>query len=84
MSRSEVYTTADVAEMLRFSPKTIREWCARGVFPGAEKHPNDEPRSEWRIPAADIEAYKRRKVEREPVPRDRLDELMDAAMAKSA
>ena len=79
-----LYTTTDVATILDFTPKTIREWCARGVFPGAEKFPDDSPRSEWRIPPADVETMKRRRVEARPISRDRLDELMDAALAKSA
>lgn len=76
--------TADVAQMLGFTRKTIAEWCARGKFPGAKKFPDDSPRSEWRIPAEDIEAIKRRRSGTTPVSRDRLEQLMDAALAKSA
>lgn len=78
------FTPADVARLLGFTPKTIRSWCARGVFPGARKHPDNRPRSEWRIPARDVEAYQRRRTHTIPVTNDRLDELMDAALAKSA
>lgn len=81
---SNLYTVNDVAEMLDFTPKTIRAWCARGVFPGAKKYPDDSPRSEWRIPATDVETVKRRRTEPTVIPRDRLDQLMDAALAKSA
>ena len=77
-------TVADVAAMLRYTPKSIRAWCARGVFPGAKKFPNNAPRSEWRIPAGDVEAMKRDRATTTPVPRDRLDQLMDAALAKAS
>lgn len=75
------YTPTDVADLLGFTPKTIRAWCARGVFPGAKKYPDDAPRSEWRIPADDVEAIRRRTSTAQPISRDRLDQLMDAALA---
>ena len=78
------YTPTDVARLLGFTPKTIRSWCQQGVFPGARKHPDDRPRSEWRIPARDVEAYQRGRTPTVQVPRDRLDELMDAVLAQSA
>ena len=78
------YTPADVAGMLQYTPKTVREWCARGVFPGAMKFPDDRPTSTWRIPSTDVEALKRERATTQPIPRDRLDQLMDAALAKSA
>lgn len=78
------YTTADVAVSLGFTAKTIREWCKAGVFPGAQKFPDDRPRAEWRIPSADVEAVKRRRAKVTPISHDRLDQLMDAALAKSA
>lgn len=84
MSRTTTrYTAADVADILGFTPKTIRAWCARGVFPGAQKFPDDTPRAEWRIPPGDVETLKRRRVEARTIPRDRLDALMDAALAKA-
>jgi hypothetical protein len=81
---SDPYTPADVARMLGFTPKTIRSWCANGVFPNARKWPNNNPRSEWRIPAHDVEAQRRRQAGALPVDRNRLNELMDLALAKSA
>lgn len=78
------YTPADVANLLGFTPKTIRAWCAKGVFPGARKFPDDAPRSEWRIPPADVEALRRKSAAPKYVSSSRLDELMDAALAKSA
>lgn len=78
------YTATDVAAALDFTPKTVRDWCARGVFPGARKFPNDAPRSEWRIPAGDVEAIQHQRAATQPIPRDRLDQLMDAAMAKAS
>ncbi|WP_163540801.1 helix-turn-helix domain-containing protein [Occultella kanbiaonis] len=81
---SSYFTPVDVASLLGFTPKTIRQWCTRGKFPGARKFPDSAPRSEWRIPSGDVEAMKRRHAASTPIPRDRLEQLMDAAMAKSA
>ena len=77
-------TPTDVADSLGFTAKTVRAWCARGVFPGARKYPDTAPRSEWRIPATDVEAMKQQRTTRQPIPRDRLDQLMDAALAKAS
>ena len=79
---TEWLTTQDAAVSLRFTRKTIASWCARGVFPGAQKFPNDSPRSEWRIPPSAVEAVRRRQAELDPLPRTRLDALMDAAMKR--
>ncbi len=82
---STPYTIADLVPIFGFSAKTIREWCKHGVFPGAEKFPDDRPRSEWRIPREDVEAKLRRKsAGAEPVSRERLDQLMDAALARAS
>lgn len=75
-------TSADVASRLGFHPKTIREWCQRGVFPGAAKWPDDSKTSQWRIPAKDVAALERARTNPATIPNSRLDELMDAAMAK--
>lgn len=75
-------TTRDVSLIVGFTPKTIREWCARGVFPGAKKFPDESPRSEWRIPAGAVETLKRDRIMTQPPSRDRLDELMTAALNK--
>lgn len=84
MSAREVwYTSADVAGILGFTAKTIRSWCGRGIFPGAKKYPDNEPRSEWRIPATDVNALKVNRAATQTVSRDRLDALMDAALAKA-
>lgn len=72
-------TTTEVAEELGFTRKTVAEWCKRGKFPGAQKFPDDSPRSEWRIPLGDVEAIKSRRVASALISRSRLDELMDAA-----
>lgn len=77
-------TPNDVAGTLGFTAKTVRAWCARGVFPGARKYPDNAPRSEWRIPATDVEAMKRDRTTSTPVPRDRLDQLMDQALARAS
>lgn len=77
-------TTADVARALGFTEKTIRSWCVRGIFPGAIKFPDNSPRSEWRIPSGDVEARKRRVTDPRTIPRDRIDQLMDDVLAKTA
>lgn len=78
-------TAVDVGRELNFTPKTIREWCAKGIFPGAAKWPNDQPRAKWRIPREDVEALKRERMEgTTSVPNSRLDELMDAALARAS
>lgn len=63
-------STDDAALMLGFKAKTIRAWCARGVFPGARKLPDDAPRSAWRIPEADVANVKSRRAVEQPA---RLD-----------
>lgn len=78
------YTTGDVAGMFNVARKTVAKWCSSGVYPGAIKTGSGSAKSEWRIPAGDVEAKRRRRAESQPVPRDRLDQLMDAALAKSA
>lgn len=81
---AQFYTTNDVAGILKFSPKTIRDWCGRGVFPGAEKYPTNTRGAEWRIPVSDVETLKRKRAEPRTIPNHRLDELMNAALAKTA
>ena len=76
-------TVADVAARLNFHPKTIRSWCARGIFPGAAKWPDNGPTSEWRIPDSDVEALVRERTSPTVVSRNHLDELMNAAMQKA-
>ena len=83
-AHATLYTATDVAGILGFTAKTIRAWCQRGVFPGAKKFPDDSPRSEWRIPPEDVARVKRKRVEAAPISKDRLDQLMDAALRKAA
>ncbi|GAA1453376.1 helix-turn-helix domain-containing protein [Nesterenkonia lacusekhoensis] len=59
-------SVTDAAELLHFKPKTIRAWCAKGVFPNARKYPDDKPRSEWRIPETDIHELEAQRRERPP------------------
>lgn len=80
---SKYLTVADVADRLGFTPKTIRLWCARGIFPGAAKWPDNGPTSEWRIPSEDVEALVRERTSPTVVSRNRLDDLMNAAIQKA-
>lgn len=45
--------TAEAADVLGVSPKTIRKWCAAGRFPSVRKTSAD---GEWRIPAIEVYA----------------------------
>lgn len=80
---SKYLTAPDVAAKLGFHAKTIREWCNRGVFPGAKKWPDGGKTSHWRIPAEDVEALEREQASTTSISNDRLDQLMDAAMASA-
>lgn len=52
MSKGDL-TTAEVAERLKVSVITVRQWCRRGLFPKAYEH--DTPRGAvWMIPARDL------------------------------
>lgn len=76
-------TVGDVAAALNFTPKTVREWCKQGVFPNAAKWPDNRPTAEWRIPRSDYEHVKAtRFAPPQPVPNDRLEQLMNAAMER--
>jgi len=78
------YTTADIAGMLHVSRATVARWCTQGIYPAAIKIGSGEAQSEWRIPAGDLEAGKRAAAETRPIPRATLDQLMEAAMEKTA
>lgn len=63
-------SVTEAAETLHFRPKTIRAWCAKGVFPNARKYPDDKPRSEWRIPESDIQQLKTDRAAHQPTALD--------------
>ncbi len=44
--------TAQAAQILNISPKTVRKWCMKGRFPGARQ--TNGQRGEWRIPSSDV------------------------------
>jgi excisionase family DNA binding protein len=44
--------TAEAADVLGVSEKTVRRWCGDGRFPSARKTSGDT--GEWRIPAAEV------------------------------
>lgn len=46
----EAYTAEQVAERLRRTPWTVRQWCNLGQVPGALKVPGKGRKGEWRIP----------------------------------
>ena len=47
-----VITTAEASSILSVSEKTVRAWCCRRRFPGANK--TSGRNGDWRIPASDV------------------------------
>ena len=56
----KAYSTAQAAELLGLSVKTIRAMCETGELPGAFSHkkPDGKTVGAWRIPGDDINAYR--------------------------
>lgn len=52
--QARLMTTAEAAEVLGLSEKTVRRWLADDRFPGARKTSGE--RGEWRIPSAEVYA----------------------------
>ncbi len=76
------YRVSDVAEAFGVKPRTIRDWIKRGKLQ-AYKVPDDTPRSEYRVPASEVERIKNRSARAEQLPQD-LDALMDRALKRAA
>lgn len=76
------YRVSDVAEAFGVKPRTIRDWIRRGKL-HAYKVPDDKPRSEYRVPASEVERIKNRSARAEQLPQD-LDSLMDRALSRAA
>lgn len=53
-------STTDVAKRLGVSRATVRNWCERGLLPGAEKV-GEGRRATWAIPEAALEGLERPK-----------------------
>lgn len=49
-------STTDVANRLGVTRATVRNWCERGLLPGAEKI-GEGPRATWVIPEAALEGF---------------------------
>lgn len=75
------YRVHELAEVMKVTPQTVRNWIKSGRLPGAYKVPDDEQRSEWRIPAEAVEGIRQRKATARPIPDD-LDALMDMALGR--
>ncbi|GAB4192855.1 MAG: hypothetical protein OHK0022_07280 [Roseiflexaceae bacterium] len=63
-------TTAQAAEILAHrghivKADTVKHWCQRGLFPGAERIGNTR-RGLWRIPQVDIDAFTPPRLGRPP------------------
>jgi len=54
------YSTAKVAQRYQVDPRTVRRWIDAGYFPNALKL-SPAQRSDWRIPASDVEAFDRQR-----------------------
>lgn len=57
-----VFTTAEVAEMLRLSVFTVQRACLRGEFPGAFR--TGDTRGHWRIPLSALTGYHEGRIRR--------------------
>lgn len=56
--RDEVIMTAtEVAKMLGVTSAAISHWCGWGYFPNAYKINPRKPKSAWRIPKRDVDAF---------------------------
>ena len=62
MPESKQYSTAQVAQRYQVAPRTVRRWIDAGYFPNALKL-SPAQRSDWRIPAGDIEEFDRQRRE---------------------
>lgn len=72
--------TSEVAARLRVAARSVRLWCARGLFPNA--YEEETPRgSVWRIPEKDLEAFRPPKMGR---PRTRNLASDDSTVAERA
>lgn len=61
MSEKQTYvTTGDVAEHFDVSTRTIRNWLAKGLFPGAVKM-SPLSKSDWLIPESAIESFEEKR-----------------------
>jgi excisionase family DNA binding protein len=56
MSQEKIYTTKEVADMLRVTTRYVTKVCKRGDIPGAYKVGLGRT-SHWRIPQDGLDAY---------------------------
>jgi len=47
---TSLYTVEEIAPLIRMHPRTVRRWCAEGVFENATTF----GRRDWRIPGCDL------------------------------
>lgn len=55
--KTGIVTAAQAAKMLGVSKRQVTDLCNEGAFPGAYRT-SKSPLAHWRIPLADIEAFK--------------------------
>lgn len=51
-------STTEVAERLGVTRATVRNWCERGLLPGAQRI-GEGPRATWAIPESALEGFER-------------------------
>ncbi len=56
----DLKSIAEVAAMMGVSSRAVRQWCARGLFPHAERI-GESRRTTWVIPVADLDGFQRPK-----------------------
>ncbi len=66
-------TTKEVAAMLRVTPEHVRDLIAAGKFPSAINISPHRQRREWRIPASDVERFRKENSAGELLKRSRVE-----------
>ncbi len=59
--KQEELTITEAGVRLGVSARTVRRWCEAGSFPNCYKLNPTNPRSRYRIPLSDIEAFEKQR-----------------------
>jgi predicted DNA-binding transcriptional regulator AlpA len=54
---NELLTAPEVGKILGVTSRSINVWCESGDFPNAYRINPSRPRSHWRIPRGDVDAF---------------------------
>jgi len=55
--QTQTLNVNQVAEILKVTPRTVRNLCIRGRFPGAYKFDPEAKRSDWCIPEENLQSF---------------------------